>query len=278
MSKTNIYTRTGSKAQARQIYKLSKQIAAVRRTTKDITTWEKYQYSSSAASTSYPGTFFKLIAPDLWNPIFNAYRAPNAILGGEYPTKAKVGNIQVKGIVQIEAGDQVVTVDLYVVRLKADTCMSTLTDTGNINNLFDKEDLPSTNARFNGQYFSQTGTATLEGRHQMFLNKKAFTTIAHRQFQVANQSYTTTAISDDENPVTNIADANKPFSFFIKNNFELEVPTTLATEDKKSWKTMDTSDITPTDQIYLLAFNNAVEGAAIFMDWNMVVDVREAIR
>lgn len=221
---------------------------------------------------------FKLINPVNWIPLFNSHRPGTLGVGGAYTSKAQVGNIQIKGIVQIESGIQVQQVDLYCVRLKQDTCNSTLTDTGDLNNLFDVNTLPPNDARFDGQYFAQTGSGTLEGRHMTFLNRKAFTVLGHRHFQVSNKSYTTAALADDAVAVTNVADANKPFSFNIKNNFELEVPTTMATEVSKSWKTMDTSDISPTDQIVLLMFSNGVEGSSCFIDWNMVVDVKESTR
>jgi hypothetical protein len=214
--------------------------------------------------------------PYEWAPIFNAHRPGILSLGDSYPAKAQVGNIHIKGIVQVEAGTQVQTVDLYVVKLKQDTCMSTLTDTGDLNNLMAKE--TTGDARFDKQYFAQSGNATLEGRHMMFLNKAAFKVLGHRQFMVSDYTYSTAAIAEDGHPVTNIGDSNKPFDFYIKNDFQLEVPTTLATETTKSWKTMDTSDISPTDQIVLLMFTNAIEGSSTFIDWNMVVDVKEAIR
>jgi hypothetical protein len=221
---------------------------------------------------------FKLMNPHEWHPLFNSHRPGTLGVGGAYASKAQVGNIQIKGIVQVEAGLQVQQLDLFVVKLKQDTCNSTLTDTGDLNNLFSLDTLPPNDPRFNGQYFAQTGNGTLEGRHMTFLNKKAFTVLGHRHFQVSNKAYTTAALADDAVAVTNVGDANKNFSFNIKNSFELEVPTTMATEVSKSWKTMDTSDISPTDQIVLLMFTNGIEGSTAFIDWNMAVDVKEAVR
>lgn len=277
MSKTSIYTRRSSRAQASQIYKLSKQLRSVRRNQAESFVWTKYQYDSHSATVAFPGVMFPLINPTAWTPIFNAKQNFSTVFptGTGYHSKAKVGNLTIKGIYQIESGAQVQIVNLYIVRLKQDTCQTTLTDTGNMNNLMEY-DVLETDGRFNGEYYSAKGSATLEGRHDLFLNKKAFSVVGHRSFICGDQSFSTVAAAPEQTAVTNVDDPNKRFQFNIRNNFELEVPSTIIGDTHKAWKTMTTSDIAPTDQLYLLCFNNAVEGSSGFIDWNMTVDVKEA--
>ena len=276
MSKTSIYTRRSSRAQASQIYKLSKQLSRVRRDQADSFVWTKYQYDSHNGEVTFPGVMFPLINPSLWKPIFNSKHPVSTVFGlANYHSKAKVGNLKIKGIYQIEEGTQVHVVNLYVVRLKQDTCKATLTDTGDMNNLMEYDTLES-DGRFNGEYYSAKGSAALEGRHDLFLNKKAFTVVGHRSFLCGDQAYTTAALAEDANLVTNVQDPNKRFEFTIRNDFELEVPTTMVGDTTKAWKSMDVNEIPPTDQLYLLCFNNAIEGSKGFIDWNLTVDVKEA--
>jgi hypothetical protein len=80
--------------------------------------YEKYWPLKRAVPVRVPASNRLLILPVSVRVLLHVSCLRRTTYRSPMPTKARVGNITVKGIVQIESGDQVVTVDLYAVRQK----------------------------------------------------------------------------------------------------------------------------------------------------------------
>lgn len=266
--KVSIYTKKGARSQATQIWKNQKQITALRNQIKQ--TYSRYFYSSKghSAAVTYPGIVFPLVDPTQMAACFNSPWAKS------YKNHCKFNYMDLKGIIQIEAGDAVVMVDLYVLQLKKDTAEQVRYDlTDNLAGLV--ETFIDGNGKWNGRYYYNTGNAALEGRRGTMMNPDAFNIRAHRQFIVGDKATSGTAITPGED-VDNIGDANKAFSIRLNHPIKLDV---AVGQDQAgsthTWKKLTVNEVEPEKQLYLFVSCNAVEGTRLFVDWNMITSVNE---
>jgi hypothetical protein len=183
--------------------------------------------------------------------------------------------MDIKGLIQIQGGDSVVMVDVYVLQLKKETAEQTRTDL--TDDLSDLTTLfaASGQGKWNGRYYYNTGNALLEGRRGTMMNPDAFNIRAHRSFMVGDKAESGTALDPGED-VDNISDANKPFSIRITHPIKLEV---AVGQDQggaaHTWKNLQTAEVEPSKQLYMFVSCNAVEGTELFVDWNMITSVNE---
>jgi hypothetical protein len=183
--------------------------------------------------------------------------------------------MDLKGIVQIEAGDTVVMCDLFILQLKKDTAEQVRTDlTDNLSGLVETF-LSDGQGKWNGRYYYNTGNALLEGRRGTMMNPDAFNIRAHRSFIVGDKAESGTALDPGED-VDNISDANKPFSIRLRHPIKLDV---AVGQDQggasHTWKKLTVQEIEPEKQLYMFLSCNAVEGTQLFIDWNMITSVNE---
>lgn len=268
-SKLSIYTKKGSKSQAKQIWKNQKQISALKEKMKEA--YSRYFYSMTGFSrvVTYPGIVFPLVNPTSMAPCFNSAHAKS------YKNHCKFNYMDIKGIVQIEAGDSVVMCDLFILQLKKETAEQVRTDLGD--NLADLVDVYETTGqgKWNGRYYFNSGNATLEGRRGTMMNPDAFNIRAHRSFMIGDKAESGTAIDPGED-VSNIENANKAFSIRLTHPIKLDV---AVGQDQggaaHTWKKLTVDEVEPSKQLYMFLSCNAVEGTELFMDWNMILSVNE---
>jgi len=268
-TKLSLYTRKGAKSQARQIWKNQKQITALSRQLSQ--SYSRYFYSTTGHSSTvtYPGIVFPLVSPATMAPCFNSPYVRT------YGSHCKYNFMDIKGLVQIQGGDSVVMVDIYVLQLNKQTAEQTRTDL--TDDLSDLTTLFSASGqgKWNGRYYYNTGNALLEGRRGTMMNPDAFNIRAHRSFMVGDKAESGTALDPGED-VDNIKDANKPFSIRIPHPIKLEV---AVGQDQggaaHTWKNLQTAEVEPMKQLYMFVSCNAVEGTELFVDWNMITSVNE---
>ena len=270
--KLSVYTRKGSRSQARQIWKNQSQISSLARRMKQTYTTNYYAFSGHNGSVEYPGYSFPLIDPGLAQPIFNS-QAGGA---NSYGPHAKINWIDLQGVVQMEQGDAVVAVDLFVFRLRPDAAEQIKADLGNnLEQLTQRNTLPPEDGTFNGKFYHNTGSAALEGRQFTMLNPKAFDIIQKRHFLVGDVPYSQ-VFSAEPAETTNIKDANKPFHFRIPYPIKLDNPIgVLPSGTSQSWKTMAASEVPSHKQLFFFASLNAVENTSVFIDWTVRMSVNE---
>lgn len=268
-NKLSIYTKKGAKSQATQIWKNQKQITALTNKLKD--TYSRYFYSQTGFSRviTYPGIVFPLVNPTSMAPCFNSAHAKL------YKNHCKFNYMDIKGLIQIEQGDSVVMCDLFILQLKKETAEQVRTDLGD--NLADLSNVYASTGqgKWNGRYYFNSGNAVLEGRRGTMMNPDAFNIRAHRSFIIGDKADSGTALDPGED-VSNIENANKPFSIRLNHPIKLDV---AVGQDQggaaHTWKNLTVDEVEPGKQLYMFLSCNAVEGTELFMDWNMIVSVNE---
>lgn len=270
--KLTVYTRKGRTAQARQIWKNQSQISHLAERMKQTYTTSYFTMSGHNGSIEYPGYVFPLIDPGSLQPIFNAQHGG----ANSYGSHARLNWIDLKGIVQIEQGDAVVSVDLFLMRMRPDAAEQIKADLGPLlNGLTQVNTLPPNDGTYNGTFYHNSGNAALEGRQFTMMNPKAFEVLHKRSFLVGDVPYSQ-VFSAEPAETTNIKDANKPFHFRIPYPIKLSNPVgVLPTGTTQSWKTMAATEVPSHKQLFLFASVNAVENTSVFLDWTVVASVNE---
>lgn len=268
--KLTVYTRKGSKAQARQIWRNQSQITSLTKRMKQTYTTNYYAMTGHKSTIEYPGYIFPLIDPGSLQPIFNS-QAGGA---NSYGPHATLNWLDLQGIVQIESGDAVVSVDLFLMRMRPAVAEQVKADLGPLlANITQVNTLPPNNGTFNGTFYHNSGSANLEGRQFTMMNPKAFEILQKRSFMVGETSFTEIA---DPTTVTNIKDANKPFHMRIPYPIKLENPVgILPGGTTQSWKTMAAEEVPSHKQLFLFASVNATAGTEVFVDWSLVASLNE---
>ena len=218
----------------------------------------------------YPGYVAPLIEPTEFYNIFNAI--PAAV---DNTSHATMRTIDIKGLIQIEEGEQVVQVDVYVCQLRPDTAQVTQNNLGtDLANLMDFSEVPSLTGTWNRHYYFNTSNANIEGNRGTMLNPKAFKVRAHRHFQVSNVQ--ASAVVGTGTEVTNVSDGNKPFHIKLKHPIKLQ--NTLGQNLSGAtlgWRTMTQEQVPDFKQLYLMVFCNAVDDCKVFVDWNATLSFTE---
>jgi len=202
-------------------------------------------------------------------PVFNSPFAKT------YDNHCKFNRMDLKGLIQIEGGDSVVLVDIFILQLKKDTATQTRADLGDdLSGLTDVYETTG-QGKWNNRYYYNTGNAVLEGRRGTMVNPDAFTVKQHRQFMVGDNAESGSALAPSTK-VTNIKDGNKPFSFKFNHPIKLDVAVgTDMAGATASWKNLTDQEIEPNKQLYMWVSCNAVEGTELFLDYNMITSVNE---
>lgn len=266
--RSSVYSRKGGRAQSRQIWKNQSQISALQNKIKDTYTTNFYGFSGHAPAVTYPGYISPLIVPASWDPLFNSDP-----LSSDSSTHARMSSIDIKGLIQIEEGDAVVQVDLFVLQLQPDTAPVTRQNLGSDgSDIIEKTVLGD--GKWNKKYYYNTGNSTLEGRRGTIMNPKAFKIRAHRHFQLSN--YVQSEAVGEGTLSTNVKDANK--YFHIKLNHPIKLANPLGenlTGQDLSWRSMIVDQIAAHKQLFLYMAVNAVEGTEVYIDWNAVYRMAE---
>ncbi len=220
----------------------------------------------------YPGYIFPLIDPGSLFPIFNSQ------VGGanSYASHAKMNWIDFRGIVQIEEGSQVVSVDVFLMRMRPEVAEQVKADLGPLlNNITQVNTLPPFDGTYNNKFYHNKGSADLEGRQFTMMNPKAFEVLQKRSFLVGDVAFTSTATTE-EPTVSNIENSNKPFHMRIPYPIKLDNPVgSLPGGTTQSWKTMAATEVPSHKQLFCFISCNAIEGTQLFVDWTTVQSINE---
>ena len=269
-SKATVYSKKGARSQSRQIMRNQNQITALRKRVRQSSSIRYYGMQGHKSNMVYPGYVSPLIEPSEFYNIFNA--VPAAVDNSSHAT---MRTIDIKGLIQVEEGEQVVQVDVYVVQLRKNTAQITQQNLGtDLAQLMDYSEVPALTGTWNKHYYYNTSNANIEGNRGTMLNPKAFKVRAHRQFQVGNVSSSAALGTGTE--VTNIGDGNKPFHIKLRHPIKLE--NTLGqnlTGATLGWRTIPENQVPDHKQLYLMVFCNAVDNCQIFVDWNAVLSFTE---
>jgi len=269
-SKVSVYSKKGSRSQARQIWKNQSQITSLQKKVKEASTVRYYGMQGHKSNMVYPGYVAPLIEPSEFYNIFNA--VPASVDDTSHCT---MRYIDIKGIIQVEEGEQVVQCDVYVLQLHPTTAQVTQQNLGtDLADLMQFSSVPTLTGKWNKHYYYNTSNANLEGNRGTMLNPAAFKVRAHRQFQVGNVQATAAIGTGTE--VTNISDGNKPFHIKLRHPIKLQNPLGQnLTGATLGWRTMLENQVPDHKQLYLAVFCNAVDECQIFCDWNAVISVTE---
>jgi len=270
-TKLSLYTRKSSRSQAQQIWKNQSQITSLQRRMMQTYSTNYYTMSGQNRDVVYPGYVFPLIDPGSLFPIFNSQvGGPNS-----YASHAQMNWIDFRGMVQVEAGDAVVSVDIFLMRMRPEVAEQVKADLGPLlNQITQVNTLPPFDGTYNNKFYHNKGSADLEGRQFTMMNPRAFEILQKRSFLVGDQPFT--SISADAQEVTNIENANKPFHMRIPYRLKLDNPVgSLPGGTTQSWKTMAASEVPSHKQLFCFVSCNAVEGTKLFVDWTTVQSINE---
>lgn len=269
--KVSVYTRKGSRSQAKQIWRNQSQISGLQRRVKDTYTREFYELTGASTSMDLPGSCWPLIKPDSFSRLFSTQ--PSSALTVGATNHCKVNSIKVRCHFGVELGTTVSSVDVYILQLHEKTAAVTANNLGSgLEHLMDTN-TAGTDATWTGYYFTDFGNAALEGPYGNFLNPDAFKVRAHRRFMLGDVPWSQ-ADDDDNVYVHNIKDANKQVEFNLTHPIKLANPLGQNTAGTGlSWKTLTLDQIAPHKQLYLAVFTNNKEGTTMFMNWNAVISV-----
>lgn len=269
--KVSVYTRKGSKSQAKQIWKNQSQITALQTKVKEASTRNFYGLTMADGVITDPGKVYPLINPVGWERLFNTQ--PTGV-ASFHSTHGRVGNIHIRGTMSIEEGTTVNSVDIYVLQAKEAAAAVTVQNIGfNGENLMQKT--LTGDLTWNKYYYFSYGTAGFEGDYGPIMNPAAFKIRAHRSFQIGNVAHSSSVVGE-EVPVTNIRDANKKFDIKLSHPIKLKNPLGQNTVGTAlSWHDITTSQIDPTKQLFLAVFVNAVEGSEVFFNAHATFSVTE---
>lgn len=269
--KVSVYTKKGSRSQARQIWRNQSQISGLQRKIKDTYTREFYELTGNASSMNLPGQVWPLIVPNNWTRLFSTQ--PTSANGPGISTHCKLNSIKVRVYMAVELGTTVTSCDFYVLQLPEKTAAVTRDNLGaGLENLM-QTNTAGTEAVWSSYYFNDFGNALLQGPFGNMLNPEAFKVRAHRRFMIGDVPYSQ-ADDDDNVYVHNIKDGNKQFEFNLRHPIKLANPLGQSTAGTGlSWRTIDIDQIAPHKQLYLACFVNTKEGETIFCNWNACISV-----
>lgn len=270
-TKLTLYTRKGSTSQARQIWKNQSQITSLQRRMKQTYSTNYYTMSGQNRAVVYPGYIFPLIDPGSLFPIFNSQSGG----ANSYASHAQMNWIDFRGIVQVETGDAVVSVDVFLMRMRPEVAEQVKADLGPLlNNITQVNTLPPEDGTYNNKFYHNKGSANLEGRQFTMMNPRAFEVLQKRSFIVGDKPFTEVAAGGPE--VTNIGDANKQFHMRIPYRLKLDNPVgSLPGGTTQSWKTMAATEVPSHKQLFCFVSCNAIEGTELFVDWTTVQCINE---
>lgn len=241
--KYQAYSRTGRRSQGRQIYKLQRQITAVRRKVRANTEWTQWKYQNGddtithglAPESTWQPYVWELTNPAAWSPCFQT-GTPQLVqsvfrgrsMGLEYMVQQnEIGDDS------SAAGDPC-TVSIFIVKLKKETAKQFLNQSANGTVLV------------HDTHFVQTDMGLAQGEGMVMLNKGIFDIIHLDRFIIGAQ---TTYFADTQ--TTNLRDNNH------RRYKRLPYRNVIKSGTITPWKNMGSNQLESTDRVFLYMFHNA---------------------
>lgn len=261
-TKTNIYSKKGKNAQAKQIYQLSRAVKRHETKLNDRAQYVQYKtvFGSNGIthgftpSSEWQPVVKKMISPNgNWTPVFQT----PTLAGNDKGNKFRGRSIGSEHLFQMEnpsgtEGDPV-TCTLFCVTLRKEAAQQFMNDTSQGSTL-----IPN-------QHYTITSLGVLQGAGMVFLNKGIFKIRYCKRFIIgANIDF------EADQKVTNIRDGN--LRIYHRMSYPNLIKSTLGT---KGYKQLNESEIEDTDQVFYFLFHNAYEAQAIAWHMNSIITGRE---
>lgn len=273
LRKSNIYSKTGSKAQAKQIASLSSAVKRLKTQASGLRQYGNWKYIINDESGNAPFELpsaemnvFPLVQPNRWEGIF----AGTSDMENSDKIQLTGFNMEMKFIMSNTDGpNPPMFVDVYLVSIK-DECY----------NQFSAELPEPTATRPYGmstvlginQWWTRNSVEagiTDNANSNIMLNKNMVNIHQHRKFTIGNVT-NWTIVPDANYPVTNIGDSLK--SCRISHKFRRRLQNGYA-----KWKDLEYADINGEDQMYLLVHYDkptvaedglTLSANCVFTGWN----------
>lgn len=272
VKKVNALTKTGAKAQGKQIVKLQRQVDSIRRNVLDNTRYTQYSFPlamSVAGDDDSTYSVWNLIQPSDWVPIFQT--RPSEENDKTTPNKFRGRSISMEFMAQISGttvspipSQDPITATVFIVSLRKETAQQFVTQTSNGLNL--TEDV----------HYTQSNMGTLQGSGMIMLNKAYFKIRNVKRFMVGgNTSLYKDAVTGDPLGVTsNLRDNNRrwtvklPYPNLLKDGG----PNTREADEESGFKTLTLNEIEPMDQIFVYCFANSYGDQSLDIHSNIIIN------
>ncbi len=251
LSKAQIKSKTGSKAQSNQIVSLQRQIKSLNTKVGDTTQYVQYlkQFTQSSGApvelTSQILYAFPLVDPKGWSQIFQTENRNN----NSNKFRGRSMGIQMQFILgNTQEPAPPMPVYVYIVSLRQERGQEFLNDLGEFTEAQKTGGKPFPANSVN-KWYSRTSIeegVAFDMQSLLWLNKGVFKIHYKRRFFIGNQAnWLNAAAADDDYSITNIRDANK--QFYHKQRFP-----NLITPGQGDWKDMDVGDLATKDNLFML--------------------------
>lgn len=263
VSKVTAFSRKGASSQARQIWKLQKQVNSVRNKVKDVTQYRQYQFSQGVTQGggATPGyAVFNLVQPDQWAPIFQAPSGHQTLS----PNKFRGRSVGIEGIIQLadpSVSQAPVTGTIFLASLRKEVAKQFVERTGNGINMQQAVD------------YSTAAMGLVQGSGMTMLNKGTFKIHYVRRFMIGGKTnFEDDYDEHDTAPTTNLRDNN--VRYYIKHRYQNLIksdgPDSRSITSTGGFKTITIDTLEPHDQLYLFIFSNAIDGQALSLHMNVI--------
>lgn len=263
VSKVNAFSRKGAASQARQIWKLQKQVTAVRNKVKDVSQYRQYKFSQSVTQgggTSPTYGVFNLVQPDQWVSIFQTPVGMQV----HSPNKFRGRSVGIEGMIQIgdpSVQQHPVTGTIFLCTLRDEVATQFAERTGNGATMIDGVD------------YSISSMGLVQGSGMTMLNKGTFKIHQVRRFMIGGKTNFEDDFDEhDTAPTTNLKDNN--YRFYMKHRFQnllkSDGPDNRSTTTTGGFKTLTINTLEPKDQLYMFVFSNAIDLQTISIHCNVI--------
>lgn len=262
-AKVTVFSRKGAASQARQIWKLQKQVNTVRNKVKDVTQYRQYQFS--LAQTQGGGTdpsyaVFNLVQPDQWEPVFQTPANQEHFA----PNKFKGRSVGIETMIQI--GDPAVnqapvTGTVFLCSLRKEVAKQFTHRTSNGTGMTPGVD------------YSIASMGLVQGSGMVMLNKGTFKIHYVRRFMVGGKTNFETDYSENDTaPTTNLRDNN--CRLYIRHRYQNKLksdgPDNRTDTTTGGFRELDINTLEPHDQLYMFVFSNAIDLQTLSIHANVI--------
>lgn len=263
VSKVAAYSRKGAMSQARQIWKLQKQVTSIRNRVKDVTQYRQYKFSQSVTQgggTSPTYGVFNLVQPNNWTPVFQAPVNMETLS----PNKFQGRSVGIEGMIQIgdpSVQQSPVTGTIFLCSLRDEVATQFAERTGNGVTMADGVD------------YSIASMGLVQGSGMTMLNKGTFKIHQIRRFMVGGKTNFEDDFDEhDTAATTNLKDNN--YRFYMKHRYQNKLksdgPDNRTSPTTGGFRTLTIDTLEPKDQLFMFVFSNAINLQTLSIHCNVI--------
>ncbi len=252
VSKVSAFASKGASSQARQIWKLQKQVTSIKNRVKDVTQYRQYSFPLSfteggSAEPTY--ACFNLVQPDQWTPVFQA-PSNQATLA---PNKFRGRSVGIETMIQIgdpSVNQAPVTGTVFLCSLRKEVAKQFVERTANGTTMSEGVD------------YTIASMGLVQGSGMAMLNKGTFKIHYVRRFMVGGKTnFETDYDEHDTAPTTNLRDNNVRLytRHRYQNVIKSDGPDSRTTTTTGGFRDITIDTLEPTDQLYMFIFSNAID-------------------